>query len=77
MKELGYLNKYFVHYKYRFLFGILITIVAQIFSLFTPKLISTSFEIIENYFESLDPELDRETIEGIITKLQALLDERE
>jgi hypothetical protein len=34
-------------------------------------------EVIENYFESLDPEDDRETIEGIITKLQALLEERE
>ena len=34
-------------------------------------------EIIENFFESLDPELDRETIEGIITKLQALLEEGE
>jgi hypothetical protein len=34
-------------------------------------------EIIENYFEDLDPELDRETIEGIITKLQALLEKRE
>jgi len=34
-------------------------------------------EIIEHYFDSLDPEDDRETIEGIITKLQALLDEQE
>jgi hypothetical protein len=34
-------------------------------------------EVIENYFDSLDPEDDRETIEGIITKLQALLEERE
>jgi hypothetical protein len=34
-------------------------------------------EIIEHYFESLDPEDDRETIEGIITKLQALLEEGE
>jgi len=34
-------------------------------------------EVIENYFQSLDPEDDRETIEGIITKLQALLKERE
>jgi hypothetical protein len=32
-------------------------------------------EVIENYFEDLDPEDDRETIEGIITKLQALLEE--
>jgi ATP-binding cassette subfamily B protein len=47
MKELQYLNKYFVKYKYRFLFGIIITIVAQIFMLFTPKLISKSFQSIE------------------------------
>jgi ATP-binding cassette subfamily B multidrug efflux pump len=52
MKELGYLNKYFVKYKYRFLLGILITIVAQIFSLFTPKLISKSFKIIEDYLNN-------------------------
>lgn len=48
MKELQYLNKYFVKYKYSFLLGIVITIVAQIFSLFTPKLISKSFTVIEN-----------------------------
>jgi ATP-binding cassette subfamily B protein len=47
MKELQYLNKYFTKYKYHFLFGILITIVAQIFMLFTPKLISQSFQAIE------------------------------
>ncbi|HLF53065.1 ABC transporter ATP-binding protein [Flavobacterium sp.] len=49
MKELQYLNKYFVKYKYRFLLGIFITIVAQIFSLFTPKLISKSFKAIESF----------------------------
>ena len=49
MKELYYLNKYFVKYKYSFLLGIVITIVAQIFSLFTPKLISKSFKAIEFY----------------------------
>ena len=32
--------------------GILITIVAQIFSLFTPKLISKSFKVIEDYHKS-------------------------
>jgi len=49
MKELQYLNKYFIKYKYRFLLGIFITIVAQIFSLFTPKLISKSFKAIEEF----------------------------
>ena len=47
MKELQHLNKYFIKYKYRFLLGIIITIVAQIFMLFTPKLISHSFQSIE------------------------------
>ncbi|MES2747261.1 MAG: ABC transporter ATP-binding protein [Bacteroidota bacterium] len=49
MKELRYLNKYFIKYKYRFLFGIIITIIAQIFSLFTPKLVSQSINTIEAF----------------------------
>lgn len=52
MKELQYLNKYFVKYKYHFLFGIITTIVAQIFSLFTPKLISKSLTAIEEHVGS-------------------------
>ena len=51
MKELQYLNKYFVKYKYRLIFGIIATIAAQIFSLFTPKLISQSFTAIEESFK--------------------------
>lgn len=51
MKELQYLNKYFIKYKYSFLLGIIITIVAQIFSLFTPKLISNLSKAIE-FFHS-------------------------
>ncbi|WP_264509298.1 ABC transporter ATP-binding protein [Flavobacterium sp. N1719] len=49
MKELQYLNKYFIKYKYHFLAGIFITIIAQIFFSYTPKLISASFKIIQNY----------------------------
>ena len=52
MKELQYLNKYFVKYKFHFLLGICITIVAQIFSLFTPKLISKSFKAIEDFHKN-------------------------
>ena len=52
MKELQYLNKYFTKYKYRFLLGITITIIAQIFRLFTPKLISKSFKAIEDFHKS-------------------------
>lgn len=52
MKELQYLNKYFIKYKYRFLLGLLITIEAQIFSLFTPELIGNSIKVIEDYVQS-------------------------
>lgn len=57
MKELSYLNKYFIKYKYSFSLGILITIIAQIFSLFTPKFISKSLNAIEK-FDKL-PETDQ------------------
>ena len=49
MNELRYLNKYFLKYKYSFLLGIVFTIIAQIFMLFTPKLISKSFKLIEAF----------------------------
>ena len=52
MKELQYLNKYFVKYKFHFLLGIFITIIAQIFSLFTPKLVSKSFKAIEDFHKN-------------------------
>lgn len=49
MKELSYLNKYFIKYKFSFSFGILITIIAQIFFLFAPQLVSKSFDMIERF----------------------------
>ncbi|PTD16078.1 ABC transporter ATP-binding protein [Flavobacterium columnare] len=50
MKELRYINPYFLKYKYHFFGGILITIIAQFFSLFTPELIGDSISEIEHYF---------------------------
>ncbi len=52
MKELQYVNKYFYKYKFSFLFGILTTIVAQLFALYTPKLISESFSLIESFYKT-------------------------
>ena len=68
MKELQHLNKYFIKYKYRFLLGIIITIVSQIFMLFTPKLISKSFKAIEDFYKnglSIDV-VKNELIENIL-----------
>jgi ATP-binding cassette subfamily B protein len=58
MKELQYLNKYFIKYKYRFLLGLFITIIAQIFSLFTPELIGNSIKVIEDYVKSSTKDVD-------------------
>ncbi|MFK2820728.1 ABC transporter ATP-binding protein [Flavobacteriaceae sp. LMIT009] len=48
MKELRHLNKYFYKYRYRLLFGVVITITAKIFALFTPRLIGLSIDVISN-----------------------------
>ncbi|MES2810892.1 MAG: ABC transporter ATP-binding protein [Bacteroidota bacterium] len=52
MKELSRVNHYFIKYKHHFIGGILITIIAQIFSLYTPELIGDSIAAIETYFKS-------------------------
>ena len=49
MKELQYLNKYLRKYKGKLIIGILITVVARIFSLFTPRLVGNSMTAIERY----------------------------
>ena len=51
MKELQHLNKYFLKYKTHILLGIIITIVARLFLLFTPRYVKKIFLVIENYFE--------------------------
>ncbi|CAI8177716.1 MAG: putative multidrug resistance ABC transporter ATP-binding/permease protein YheI [Formosa sp. Hel1_33_131] len=48
MKELKYLNKYFLKYRYRIILGILITIGSKVFALFTPQLIGESITLISN-----------------------------
>jgi len=49
MKELKYLTKYFLKYKYRLFIGILITIVARIFIVFTPRFTGNAIQLIEEY----------------------------
>lgn len=51
MKALRHLNKYFFKYRYRLILGILITIVAKIFALFTPRLIGASINVVSDRLE--------------------------
>lgn len=48
MKELHYLNKYFIKYKYRVILGVIIVACAKIFSLFTPRLIGDVITLVAN-----------------------------
>ncbi len=52
MKELKYLNKYFLKYKYRLIIGILITIISKIFIVFTPKLTGDAIQLIEEHIDN-------------------------
>ncbi|NJB72477.1 ATP-binding cassette subfamily B protein [Saonia flava] len=49
MKELRYLNKYFKKYWVKLLLGVLITIIARIFSLVMPSYVRKSFEVVEGF----------------------------
>lgn len=49
MKELQHLNKYLYTYRYKLLIGVFITIIARIFSLFTPRLVGNSMTAIEQF----------------------------
>ena len=49
MKELQHLNKYFYKYRYKLLAGVIITIIARIFLLFTPELVGSSVDVIDEY----------------------------
>ncbi len=47
MKELQHLNKYFLKYKTHLLVGMVITVVARIFLLFTPRYVKKIFIVVE------------------------------
>ena len=60
MKELQFLNKYFIKYRFRIILGILITIASKIFALFTPQLIGKSITLISDQIKApVDTEVFR------------------
>ncbi|MEO5788204.1 ABC transporter ATP-binding protein, partial [Gelidibacter sp.] len=66
MKELQHVNKYFYKYRYKLLAGILITIVARIFLLFTPELVGNSVDVIDSYRKGLTTDLGEVKTELLI-----------
>ena len=51
MKELQHLNKYFLKYKRHLLVGMIITIAARLFLLYTPRYVKQIFVIVETYLK--------------------------
>lgn len=51
MKELKHVNKYFFKYRTRLIIGSIITIIARLFLLYTPRYVKKIFVAIENYFD--------------------------
>jgi ATP-binding cassette subfamily B multidrug efflux pump len=67
MKELKHLNKYFLKYKRDLLIGIVITIVARIFLLYTPRYVKRIFEVVEKYNAGLNT--GERTIQGELAEI--------
>ena len=51
MKELRHLNKYFLKYKKQLIIGTIITIIARMFLLFTPRYVREIFVVVEKYLK--------------------------
>ena len=49
MKELGYLNKYLLKYKYHLIFGTLFVVVSNVFAIIPGLIIRYSFDLVEEY----------------------------
>lgn len=52
MKHLAYINKYFYKYRKQLILGVLITIIARLFSLVMPKSVQYAIKVVEDYMES-------------------------
>ncbi|MFP2996007.1 ABC transporter ATP-binding protein [Spongiivirga sp. MCCC 1A20706] len=76
MKELQHLNKYFRKYRKQLTLGIIITIVARIFLLFTPRLIRESIDAVIDYEEGIITDkavLKTELVENILLIIGAAI----
>jgi ATP-binding cassette subfamily B protein len=58
MKELFHLNKYFYKYRVRLLIGILITIIAKLFTVFVPELIGSTIDVVNEQLKHAENDID-------------------
>jgi ATP-binding cassette subfamily B multidrug efflux pump len=71
MKELKYLNTYFIKYRGRLLLGLLVTIIAAIFKLVVPREVGN---IVNSVRRNLEGEIDLETMQSqLLTSILFLI----
>lgn len=58
MKELLHLNKYFYKYRVRLIIGIIITIIAKLFTVFVPELIGSTIDVVNEQIQNSDQGID-------------------
>ena len=63
MKELKHLNKYLKKYRFKLLLGILITIIARIFTLVLPSYVKESIEVVEDFINN---QITRSEAQGLL-----------
>jgi len=51
MRALRHLNKYFLKYKYKLLVGLVITIIARIFTTLVPAIVGKSVDVVQKYLD--------------------------
>ncbi len=75
MKELSYLNRFFGTYKWRLLFGLIITVIATLFRIIVPAKIGDSVDSVQKKFngEITAEMLQSELLENILLILGAAL----
>ncbi|NQX77328.1 ABC transporter ATP-binding protein [Gilvibacter sp.] len=57
MKELRYLNKFFIKYRGRLVLGLLITVVARIFALFIPIFIGNIIDTVSAFYDATEDQI--------------------
>lgn len=71
MKELKHLNKYFKKYQFKLLIGVLITIIARVFSLIMPPYVNKSVRAVEFYLSQ--PQADLTEIKSTLIQYIAII----
>ena len=72
MRALRHLNKYFLKYKYRLLIGLVITVIARIFSTLVPTIVGDSVDIVEKYINNEVTDIS-EVKNGLIINILLIL----